>query len=651
MSDFPLDWFAARFVVHMASKSHFKITKDLVSDHFFSILERILKANSNFTTINYLLELVSIFDRTIKRPHYLNSMPSVRNGSKEILNYLNNTSKVFHNVYQLNDLRGEDHNIHKSFSKGDIILLQVLETTLVFWFTSDINLVPHFATLSDLNEVALLDGTLVRLTFGSKIARGSRTTEMYRSNFSYVFETNSTEAALSLKQKLNPSKDIAGQTILSTEALEIDAFEDNVRNSYEGNWKDSLDKSACSISKNFVINGDTSDTTRPFSGSSETAKTKRPISDTNAIVTKYPKRLQEEMRRLGLGSLMQGSISRDALMSDTFAENSQKARKKYKESYIPIANSGKCHDEINLNIQPEKIKQSLQKVANTYGRKKPSSSKKDIWEFSSSTPSSPKISLPENSVKPINPLSGPGLLDLSNTSSPRKRSNELRDPEYISINESLVPIHHHMQHENGSLSEIPHKHVSATPSNEDEPLNNNLDDGGNILEQHSSEEINSCFSNCQSQRQNYYSSKDCCFPRMEEITTKKDGVVSTGNNNSSDLRHQRSSSSSSSAEKSAEDTSLLNSTNNTSFVRKDSSFATIEMNKHYGLLHESLNSFSSRLVQGVKTFEFEILKKEKEMQEQLDAGFEQVAKNHLANLKKLNDYAREKGHEILKELI
>lgn len=137
---------------------------------------------------------------------------------------------------------------------------------------------------------------------------------------------------------------------------------------------------------------------------------------------------------------------------------------------------------------------------------------------------------------------------------------------------------------------------------------------------------------------------------MEEIIKYEDGVVSTGSN-SLDFRHQGNIPTSNNAVKSLDNTSILNSTDKTSFFKNGSSFATIGMNEHYRLLHESLNSFSSKLVQGVQMFEYDILKKEKEMQEQLDASFEQVAKNHLANLKNLNDYAREKGQEKLKELI
>ena len=647
MSDSPLDWFAARFVAHTVTKTNFKIKKDLVSDHFFANLERILRANSNFTAINYLLELVSIFDRTIKRPRYLNSMPSVRRGSKEILNYLNNTNKIFRNLYQLTNLNSEDQGISNSFSNGDITLLQVLETNIVFWSTSDIYLIPHYVSLSELTEMVLTNRTLIRLTFRSKIAQESKTTEA-RGSFSYFFDTTSAEASLSLKQRINlPNEVITGQTILTTTALEIDVLEDNFGSSDDGSWKDSPDRPTCSTKKKISTEGDTSDTVKPYSCSPEITKTKTPIS--NIKTNAGTKKLQEERTRC-ISSLKRDSICRDGLRGDIFAEESQKSHKKYKESYTPITNSGNSHDETNFNIKPEKLKKSLQKVSNIYGRKKIPSCKKDIWEFSSSTPSSPKNSLPKNS--PIRSLNDSQLVDFSNASSRRKCPQESRNHEGVDIiNErTLIPKNCDMQQENQTLSGIPHKHVSASPCDDGELLDNNLGAGKDILEDLSSEEINSCFSNSQSQRQKYYSNKDCCSPRMEEIIKYKDGVVSTGSN-SLDFRHQGNIPSSNSAVKSLDNTSILNSTDKTSFFKNGSSFATIGMNEHYRLLHESLNSFSSKLVQGVRMFEYDILKKEKEMQEQLDASFEQVAKHHLVNLKKLNDYAREKGQEILKELI
>ena len=101
---------------------------------------------------------------------------------------------------------------------------------------------------------------------------------------------------------------------------------------------------------------------------------------------------------------------------------------------------------------------------------------------------------------------------------------------------------------------------------------------------------------------------------------------------------------------STHDNSLLEDTTiKTSFLDYGFTLKELDINKQYSLISEGMSLLSSNLINRIKKFESDIFHKQKELHEELEENFKQVAINHCENLKNFNNYVKKKSDEIFKD--
>ena len=98
-----------------------------------------------------------------------------------------------------------------------------------------------------------------------------------------------------------------------------------------------------------------------------------------------------------------------------------------------------------------------------------------------------------------------------------------------------------------------------------------------------------------------------------------------------------------------ENSLLEDTTMKTSFLDCGSTLKELDINKQYSLISEGMNLLSSNLISRIKKFENDIFKKQKELHEELEENFKQIATNHCENLKNFNNYVKKKSDEIFND--
>lgn len=717
-------WLSAMLLVRMyAAKG--TIESHLIPKGYFKKLESILHSNNDFTTTNYLVKLtkylpkVSLYKQSQKgsltvsitqKPIFLQEVPSsVTTGSLDIVYYLSSLNKTFRNLYQLNSTSCKSIGLNKSFDKGDLIFLQVIDKVMILWNSEEENLVPVYINLNNLKRFKITGELKIELeipkrnefwnkyslvTPTSKSENLTLNIELKRiklvpsflkilrhivtHNISKISVANTIVSAVSQTENQTSPKQVLASMSSESQLSNIDLSRVGLYDFPNGQKQYS---NAKRVSKKLNTSCMTSDL-----GSEPSIKEKLRNYKTKdkKFLLKPPSDFFGE-DPLPIEPLQSEN---DGIKLQDFLENNKQKISRGSSIYYSRP--------VNSLPTPTKIVNDFHKVSKRYGKKpKKQSNKRDIWDFSSSVPSSPlkktnlgtnlvrstKSTEPEHFAQSIVPdsLVSPTLLEASRNRTVNEEPKTNSDAQKCKTLFATKTQPKSKAENNNSSADV----EPTTPTKTRKQSGNRYD---HLLDKFSSRKGNTIQVG-DSLASETYNREKSMRNFLDSITKQSECVKSTtgetadtfetqdrslnintpavGNSTTvleNDKRNVDTTTitddSKTTNEKSLasiqknlnnENSLLENTTMKTSFLEYGSMFKEHDINKQYNLIYEGMNLLSSNLINRIKRYENDIFQKQKELHDELEENFKQIARRHCENLENFNNYVKKKSEEIFKD--
>lgn len=719
------NWLSAMLLVRMyAAKG--TIESHLIPRGFYNKLETILHSNNDFTTTNYLLKItkylpkVSIYKESQKgsltvnitqRPTFLQEIPSsVTNGSLDVIYYLSSLNKTFRNLYQLKCVSSRCIDLNKSFEKGDLMFLQVIDKVMILWNSDEESLAPIYINLNNLKKFKINQELKIELEISKRnefwniyslVTLDSKSESLKLSielkkiqlvpsflkilrfivthNISKISIATTTVSAVSQTADQESPKQISASLSSESQLSNIDFSRVGLNNFPNGQ---KLISNSKILSKKSNSSCMTSQSNLDLVPSIKEKLRNHKTKENSSLVKVPPEFFGEDP--LSIEPLQSEN---DNIKFQEFLENNKQS--------ISRASSIYCAQQVNTLPTPTKIINDLHKVSKRYGKKtKKQSHKRDIWDFSSSVPSSPlkkpklvtnsirssKSTEPEHLAQSIIPdsLASPTLLVASrkrtNNEEPKENSDAQKGHNLFATKPQLKSKSENNNSSNNIEPTTPTKTRNQPRKLYDDLLDNSSAKKNNTIQVGESltndtynreksirnfldsitklsECIKPSIGNAVDNLETQDRSLDMNTPVVGNSTTflenDKRNVDATTVTDDSKTNNEKSLAS---IQKNISENSLLEDTTiKISFHEYGSMFKEHDINKQYSLIYEGMNLLSSNLINRIKKFENDIFQKQKELHEDLEMNFKHIAIQHCENLKNFNNYVKMKSDEIFKD--
>lgn len=722
------NWLSAMLLVRMYATRGGNIGSHLIPRGFYKKLETILHSNKDFTTTNYLLELAGYLPKlsinkesernslTIsitQKPKFLLDIPSsVTTGSLKILYYLSNLNKTFRNLYQLKSTSSKNGDLNKSFEKGEMIFLQVIDRVMVLWCSNEENIAPMYINLNNLKRFNIVNELEIRIELSkgnefwnshslvssnSKLQNLAFNVELKRmllmpslvrilsSIITHNLNKISIASAVisSASEDQDSPKQVCAAFSSESQLSDIDiskvgshSFPNCQRPTFSNPDSSKLNPNCKTTQPNLELNSSIKEKLRNYK-----------TTENHSLVIPPPNFFGEDP--LSIEPLQSED---DIIKFKDFLENN-----KQRISRAPSIYSTEPANQITLPT-PTRIIKDLHKVSKRYGKKtKKQSHKRDIWDFSSSVPSSPlrkpkmvtnsirstKSTEPEYLAHSIIPdsLASPTLLvapkdDKNNEKTPINSDAQKVPTLSLFATKSKSKKKSNIESSNvkTNIPTTPTKSRRISNSLYNDIFDNSSTKNGNSVQVEDSlssviytqgNSVRKFLDNITKQGECIKSSIDNAVD--DRVTQRKLLKINTpivcnsttlldndkrndeanASNDESNLTNEKSLNM---QPNSSNENSLLEDTTiKTSFLDYGSTLKELDINKQYSLISEGMNLLSSNLINRIKKFENDIFKKQKELHEELEENFKQIATNHCENLKNFNNYVKKKSDEIFKD--
>ena len=720
-------WLSAMLLVRMYGTRGGNIGSHLIPRGFYKKLETVLHSNKDFTTTNYLLELAGYLPKlsinkesernslTIsitQRPKFLLDIPSsVTTGSFKILYYLSDLNKTFKNLYQLKSTSSKNGDLNKSFEKGEMIFLQVIDRVMILWCSSEKIIAPMYINLSNLKRFSIVNELEIRIELSkgnefwnshslissnSKLQSLAFNVELKRIQLmpsflrilSSVITHNLNKISIAsaiisaASDDQDSPKEVFAAVSSESQLSDIDiskvgsnSFPNCQRPTFPNPHSKKLNSNCKTILPNLELNSSIKEKLRNYK-----------TTENHSLAIPPPNFFGEDP--LSIEPLQSED---DSIKFKDFLENN-----KQRISRAPSMYSTEPANQITLPT-PTRIIKDFHKVSKRYGKKtKKQSHKRDIWDFSSSVPSSPlrKPKMVTNSIRstkstepeylahsiipdslasptllvpakdginnektPINSDAQKGpILELFATKSKSKKKNNIESSNVETIipttptksrrisNNLYNDIFDNSSKKNGNSVQVEDS-LSSVIYTQGNSIRKFLD---NITKQ--GECIKSSIDNSVNDRVTQGKLLKINTPIVGNSTTPLDNDKRNDEATASNDESRFEKSLTNMQTNSSNENSLLEDTTmKTSFLDYGSTLKELDINKQYSLISEGMNLLSSNLISRIKKFENDIFKKQKELHEELEENFKQIATNHCENLKNFNNYVKKKSDEIFND--
>lgn len=726
------NWLSAMLLVRMYATIGGNIGSHLIPIGFYKKLQTILHSNKDFTTTNYLLELAgylpklsikkesernSLTIRITQKPRFLLDIPSpVTTGSIEIIYYLSNLNKTFRNLYQLKSASSKSNDLNKSFEKGDMIFLQVIDKVMILWCSNEENVTHMYINLNNLEKFNIVNDLEIRIELSkgdefwnshslvssnSKLQNLAFSVELKRTqlmpsfvrilssvithNLKKISIASATISAASQIEDQGSPKYVCAALSSESQLSDIDLSKEG-SNSFPNCQRPTFTNLHCSelnpncktTQPNLELNSSIKEKLRNYK-----------TTEKHSLAIPPPNFFGEDP--LSIEPLQSED---DNIKFKDFLENN-----KQRISRAPSIYNTEPANQTTLPT-PNKIIKDLHKVSKRYGKKtKKQSHKRDIWDFSSSVPSSPlrkpkmvtnsirstKSTEPEYLAHSIIPdsLASPTLLvaakdDINNNEETPKNYDAQKGPSrplFATKSKSKKKINIESSNVETTIPTTPTKSRRISNNLYNDIFDNSSRKHGNSVQIEGSlsseiftqgnsirnfldkitkqdECIKSSIDNAVDNRGTQDRLLKINTPIVGNSTTLLDNDKrndeATASNDESRLTNEKSLIN---MQKNAsnENSLLGDTTMKTSFLEYGSALKELDINKQYSLISEGMNLLSSNLINRIKRFENDIFKKQKELHDELEENFKQIATNHCENLKNFNNYVKKKSDEIFKD--
>lgn len=674
-------------LVRRYASSGIKIRQNLIPKDFYKELRRLIESGRDFTTSSYLLELIQYIPKfTIvkeckykvysigiyQKPPWLSEVPINKVGSLELVHYMNDINGNFKGLFQLFSICFQRNSNSKTYDDGDLILLQIINKVMIIWSPNDNVLAPCFWNLNNLQSFHISETKIVRIEFSKeKKINTSFTTEESNSK-------NLVEIVLSRNELIPIFLQILRSAIMcNTKKISVASMAVSGNSQHEEKpqklplqvlrnpitstnaFSVTSDSDSFYKSKTFLANKSQQNVN--LNNPSLKSKLRSYNNEKNPIIPP-PKFFGEE------------SVSPKNVKSRKSLVQSKNPNqdKKWKGSKGSTLYSSQLD---NIVSTPSKLLNDFQKVSKRYGKKPTRQShKRDIWDFSSSIPSSPQneqnclvkagnsgdtvesVRISE-SVVSDSQIAPSILLPIIN-----KCNNVIENNTFQGLVLAAKPSEGTISNASSSLSSL---NVTSSNILANTRLEPNSHKNINVTQVHDSlAGDSSSQSNSKERDLNYIIPEHRVIHSSSyrgERLSHLDQIGRMSLENSTSLSEEERKIPSdvtgnikriytrSPASENRKDNSILeNTTAKTSFP--DYSTKEYDINKQYSLIYDGLNLLSANLITRIKKFENEIFLKQKALHDELEDNFKLIAKSHCENLKRFNSYVTKKSDELFRNL-
>lgn len=689
-------WVACLFFSSLVRASRCEFNPWYIDASFYDDFSRLIEHNDNFTVVNLLVGFLnSIMERNLHDQSINNfanyiaellplQFPVTFMGDYEIVRYYNSCGNNFKNLYQAESISCLIRQLNKSFDKGDIILLQLIQKTMIIWISNSGVLDPFFFNLDNLKSHHELACGRIKLVFKHK-------DEFWQKYSVLSAKLMHGDIVLELKLK-NPSmKNVFVSTLTDLHAKPMKAYVAYYSNECNRNTLKNNDsqKTKHSLGKSNSAHADEDNNSQQVRAPPKRRKMNAPSHRLRVIESSQvlePTTEDSSPRKNNLSVLSLGSGTR--VSQQDIEIHSRKPNIRSSQNICVQNQDNELHNDSTESVaantrskkkesmrditllSPRNMAEQLQKASKKYGRKQNRPHKKDLWEFSSSTPSSPHDSIGVDSalklpnatlvLKSFVPDSQASPTPLRN--GPISKSNRrIKEADNIvgSLRKDIVPL------------EIPvtpqHQKLKVRHFSDETPVQKNAIDD---------KQVSNHNSNCyiytgrgshhqeNSQRKLFVGGKMDLPASNDELydaghIAKSDRPISnkstyrtvsavSATSGVSDTIIRGSAAEDRSVESDMTDMSAANETTaKTSFLRYQSPRKHAgRQDDPYDQIYEGLNNMTTNIIERIKAFEADIVSRQRQLYEELEKNFNDVAKNHLANLDRFNDYIRKRNNEL-----
>lgn len=687
-------WVACFFFSSLVRASRCEFNPWYIDSSFYDNFSRLIEHNDNFSVVNMLVGfLISIMERNLHDQSISNfanyitellplQFPVNCIGDYEIIRYYNSCGNNFRNLYQVESISCLIRQLNKSFDKGDIILLQLVQKTMIMWISNSGVLDPFFFNIDNLKSYHELACNKIKLVFKHK-------DEFWQKYSVLSAKLMHGDIILELKLK-NPSmKDVFVNSLNDLHSKPMKCYVAYYSNEYRRSTKsNNSQKTKQSLGR--ASRSDIED-----DGNSQQVRAPPKRKKINA--PNHYSRVIESSQPLesitGNSSPININLSASSLVSGT--HSSQQDIELHTKKPTIVSSYSKCAEnqdsKLHLGLtesvaantrskkkdstrdltllSPRHMAEQLQKASKKYGRKQNRLHKKDMWELSSSVSSSPYESAgvdPE--VKLLNAKYLLKMFVPDSQASPTPLCNEPVLKQNTRIKEADINL-------DSQRKDIVPPVIPVTPQRQklkvrhftdENPEHNTIDDKSR------SNHLSSCNISTEGgshkhknlQRQLFVEGKTDLSQIHDELYDADDvaesnrpiskkstyRTVSAVNSNSgvSVTSSRGCVTEERSVESNISDMSAVNETTaKTSFLRYQSPQKHAGRQEDpYDQIYEGLNNMTANIIERIRVFEADIASRHRQLHEELEKNFNEVANNHLANLNRFNDYIRKKNNEL-----
>lgn len=563
---------------------------------FPSVVEDLLERKSDFTVSNYLLDISSRTENDIECGVSSTFLRKDRGSFKKICRLLSENGTEFENVFQLDEFIFTQQRIEKSFPGGDLLLLQIIGTVLIVWFSENETFSLSYFELRELHYLDFLEDGLIRFVFNQQ-------PEFW--NYDRVSDEKSGPFIIELKLRT---------------LHQMNSF-----NSY-------VEKARGKTSFRFAILDiiKTKTLAQPISKQASDRKDRRRTSsDRLKSVPVLSQNDQPLVASANKCSFNQGQ------MTSKLPKQIRDQAPKSSQIGHSVATSNSP-----ANITPSVLARNLQCASKRYGKVSKKRGSKDIWEFSSSPISaSPhkKRHVPVHNnqlISDIAPDSQPTPTPLPKTITKRKpfsspfegskRPTVLKsDSQNVRNDIETQPPLNPIQSNASKFRQSKSACTKMPPSKQEVST-----------DEHRSLHTESVISSNVTGSDLDLIANSTLMEERKRIREECHSI----NKEAFDSKEHKPADMTSCFYETTEKTSLLE----MNLPRE----AEFDIDKQYSQISQGLNLFSNNILRHIRALEFDIKQKEEELRNDLEVQFNNLKRNHFDNLQKFNLYVSKRSEEL-----
>lgn len=688
-------WVACLFFNSLVRASRCEFNPWYINSSFYDDFSRLIEHNDNFTVVNMLVGFLnSIMERNLNDQSISNfsnyiaellplQFPVTFMGDYEIVRYYNSCGNNFKNLYQVESISCLIRQLNKSFDKGDIILSQLIHKTMIMWISNSGVLDPFFFNLDNLKSYHELAHGKIKLVFKHK-------DEFWQKYSVLSPKLMHGDIVVELKLK-NPSmKDVFVSTLSDLYAKPMKAYVAYYSNEYNRNTKNNdSQKTKHSIGKpnSSHIDGEDNNSQQvrapPKKRKMNAPNRRLRVIESSQVLEPTTGNTSPMKNNLLISSLGSGThvgqqdieihLKKPAVLSSQNACVQNQDNELHNASTESVAANTRSKKKESMQditlLSPRNMAEQLQKASKKYGRKQNRPHKKDMWEFSSSTPSSPHESIgvdsavklpnatlvlnsfvPDSQASPTPLRNGPRsksnrrIIEVNNIVGSQRKDivapeiplTPQRQKLKVRHFSDVTPIHKAVDGKPGSNHNSNCCIYTGGCSHNQENSQRKLFVGGKMNLPESNDELYDAGHIAES---NHPVSNRSTYRTVSAVSATS-GV--------SDTNIRGSATEDRTVESDVTDMSAVNETTaKTSFLRYQSPQKHAGRKEDpYDQIYEGLNNMTTNIIERIKAFEADIVSRQRQLYDELEKNFNDVAKNHLANLDRFNDYIRKRNNEL-----